>query len=124
MKSLALSCDVMQRHNLLVRKSLEQLEIEADVALQVVNIVEGAVGVELELLLLRLLRPLSGSDAVEKLPDEAKRIHLIVVQMRSHNALIHDRMRSVRAVGRLRCRCRNTETPGGAERPPSQRGAL
>ena len=67
------------RHNLLVRKSLEQLEIEADVALQVVNIVEGAVGVELEFLLLRLLRLLSGSDAVEELPDEAKRINLIVV---------------------------------------------
>ena len=67
------------RHNLLVRKLLEQLEIEAYVALQVVNIVEGAVGVELELLLLRLLRPLSGNDAVEKLPNEAKRINLIVV---------------------------------------------
>ena len=70
LKSRALSCDGVPATQLLVRKSLEQLEIEADVALQVVNIVEGAVGVELELLLLRLLRPLSGSDAVEKLPDD------------------------------------------------------
>jgi hypothetical protein len=62
-----------------LRKSLEQLEIEADVALQVVNIVEGAVGVELELLLLRRLRLLSGTDAVEELSNQAKRIDLIVV---------------------------------------------
>ena len=49
------------RHGAIV--VLEELEIDADVALQIVNVVKGAVGIEL--LLLELLRPLSSSDAVE-----------------------------------------------------------